>query len=81
MALRDLDEIVEEITAYVEVHPAAGDTLTGVMGWWVTSRAAEVVEAALGLLVSRGVLGVRTLPSGEPYYFKSIVEEHEDLEQ
>jgi hypothetical protein len=81
MVAWDLDEVVEEITAYVQAHPGAGDTLAGVMGWWVPSRSAEIVEAALDLLVSRGILCTRTLPSGEPYYFGAVAEAPQEFEE
>lgn len=79
MATPDLAEVVEQITTYVQAHPAAGDTLAGVMGWWVPSNPLELVKAALDILVSRGVLGVRMLPSGEPFYFRVFIERPEDL--
>ena len=62
------EEVARLVLRYLTAHPRASDTLDGIARWWVARQrrddAREVVSAALHLLVTRGAVRERTLPSG-----------------
>lgn len=55
---RDKARIAREILAYLTDHPDAGDTLEGIMEWWMLERKIKFesssVEQALNELVTKG---------------------------
>jgi len=68
---RDVEEIARELERYVDRHPAAADTIDGIARWWLASSVQPPprdVEAALDLLVRRGVLSRRPLPDGNTVF-------------
>lgn len=68
---RDVDDIARELERYVDAHPAAADTVHGIARWWLAGPEqpqVRDVEAALAVLVRRGVLSRRLLPDGTPVY-------------
>ena len=54
----DKNEIAREILTYLADHPDAGDTLEGIMQWWLMQRRIQnqivLVEKALNELVHDG---------------------------
>jgi hypothetical protein len=54
------DELATEILAYLKVHPAAADTLDGIIQWWIVHqrfvRGIQATERALERLVTEGRL-------------------------
>jgi hypothetical protein len=71
---RDVDDIARELERYVEVHPAAADSLQGIARWWLMRPAQaplKDVEAAVTALVRRGVLSRRLLPDGRAVYARA----------
>ena len=63
----------DEIMNYLRENPAAGDTAQGVLQWWLArplhKTALTDVIAALENLVTEKRIEVRTLPSGELFYW------------
>lgn len=71
----DKDEIAalaEQIRRYLETHPAAADTLDGIVSWWLPGQphphAVESVERALDILVGAGVVEKVTRSDGHVIY-------------
>jgi hypothetical protein len=71
----DKDEIAvlaEEIRLYLETHPAAADTLDGIVSWWLPGprhpHAVESVERALDMLADAGVVEKVTRSDGHVIY-------------
>jgi len=67
----EVEGIARELEKYVSLHPTAADTPDGIARWWLDRReqpALNHVEAALELLVERGVLVRRPLPDGHSIY-------------
>lgn len=60
------------IGSYVDSHPHAADTVSGIRRWWLPSAAREApladVESALDSLVNVGKLRRRCLPGGGSVY-------------
>lgn len=72
----DCDQVsalARDIESYVRDRPRASDTVEGIRRWWLGSRWADAslpqVTAALGSLVRRRVMGVRTQTDGSIVYF------------
>jgi hypothetical protein len=68
---RDVEDIARELERYVDRHPAAADTVDGIARWWLAGPVRPPlsdVEAALDVLVRRGVLSRRPLPDGNAVY-------------
>jgi hypothetical protein len=67
----EIDDIARDLERYVAMHPAAADTVSGIARWWLR-RPVEPpithVEAAVDVLVHRGVLSRRVLPDGKFVY-------------
>ena len=61
--------IASEILGYLETHQDAGDTLRGIVGWWLEQHRIEIVtksvKAALDELVAVRLVECRALP-GSP---------------
>ena len=67
--LADLRDVLRR---YLELHPEAADSLTGIRRWWLPKRlegvTLEDLETAIATLVESGEMQRRTLPdSGELY--------------
>jgi len=66
------NEIAREILAYLADHPDAGDTLEGIMQWWLMQRRIQnqivLVEKALNELVSDGYVKKNTNTNLEARY-------------
>jgi hypothetical protein len=69
----EITEIASELRDYLERNQEAADTLPGIVRWWWQLQRyrsiASKVERALKRLEAEGVVGTRTLPSGETLYF------------
>ena len=56
------------VARYLRAHPEASDTLDGIAHWWLSRQrqddASELVQAALDLLIERGVVERRTTADG-----------------
>ena len=65
-------EVVREIERYLRTHPEAGDTVQGVIRWWLAAdgqaRSAEAVNRALNELVRLGAMAVRRGVDGDDVY-------------
>ena len=65
-------EVEEAVLAYLREHPAAADTLDGIVDWWLPRQRHEIerarIRAALAGLVARGALRQQRLPGGELLY-------------
>jgi hypothetical protein len=73
--MQDLTEasvIAAEIAEYLDGHPNAADSLSGVQAWWLNKRShlppRETVRRALSLLVSRRLVRVRRAVGGDLIY-------------
>jgi hypothetical protein len=67
----EVEGIARELEQYVSLHPTAADTPEGIARWWLGRQeqpALNRVEAALELLIARGVLASRMLPDGKLIY-------------
>jgi hypothetical protein len=65
-------EVERAVMGYLRAHPDAADTLDGVVGWWLPQQRYETermrIEAALRVLVARGLLRRSGLPGGTELY-------------
>jgi hypothetical protein len=62
---------VETILAYLDAHPEAADTVDGIRQWWLAAgaeRSPADVQAALDLLVERGLVARVEQPGVPPLY-------------
>jgi hypothetical protein len=79
--LKSEPAIERQILEYFAAHPAAQDTLRGVVEWWLLKQriveAASEVEAALGSLVAEGKLSAQAGPDGQVCY-RLKPENHDD---
>ncbi len=67
----DVETLAREIGAYVATHPSAADTIESIARWWLAGSqkpSLTRVEAALALLVSRGLVARFPLPDGRFVY-------------
>lgn len=68
----DVDRIAREVERYIATNPDAADTVEGIARWWLMLADVEAaltrVEAALDLLVRRGVMSRQLLPDGNCVY-------------
>jgi Fe2+ or Zn2+ uptake regulation protein len=68
----EVRSIAEEIERYLARHPNAADSADGIHRWWLPTRSSEKplesVEAALELLVGRGVVSKTVLEGGRVIY-------------
>lgn len=64
--------IAQEIDRYLEKHPNAADSLTGVVRWWLARQryddALEDVQAALAYLEANQAVVRQTNPDGTVIY-------------
>ena len=67
----EIETIARELEQYVSLHPTAADTPEGIARWWFDrpeQPELSRVEAALEILIARGVLASRMLPDGKFIY-------------
>jgi hypothetical protein len=68
----NVELIAHDIERYLWDHRGAADTAEGIARWWLTSRAILAermqVEAALEVLIRRGVVARHLLPDGNCVY-------------
>jgi hypothetical protein len=67
----EVEGIARDLERYVSLHPTAADTPDGIARWWLARSekpALNLVEAALELLVGRGLLVRKPLPDGNFIY-------------
>ncbi len=54
---QSIENLAREIQAYLDQHPAAADTLEGIVAWWIARQrmadSLDKVQRALDYLVSR----------------------------
>jgi Fe2+ or Zn2+ uptake regulation protein len=66
------DVLADEILRYLVEHPEAQDTIEGVVDWWLTERRVRQgiaeVDAALQLLVDKGLVRVVRARDGKKHY-------------
>ena len=69
---RQIADAMRRIERYLEDHPNASDTLSGVCDWWLASTGEplglDVVQAALDRLVDSGGIEARPVPGGSVIY-------------
>jgi hypothetical protein len=73
MATKNLhDEIQAILLGYLEDHPNALDTATGIQQWWLMRRVSQYsvdrVQSALDQLVDAGFIQTVVLDDGRPAY-------------
>ena len=72
MPLSNETRIERQIVAYLSKHPAAQDTLRGIIEWWFLKEQIEQttadVKAALEKLVGEGKLSAWTGPDNTVHY-------------
>lgn len=65
-------EVERAVMGYLRTHPDAADTLDGIVDWWLPQQRYETerarIEAALRVLVARGLLRRSDLPGGTELY-------------
>lgn len=65
-------ELAAQIRQYLEAHPAAADTLDGIVSWWLPcpgkAYRAESLEHALELLAAAGVVETIRRSDGHVIY-------------
>lgn len=69
----EINEIADEIKAYLSNYPNAADTVDGVRYWWLLGHRRIVpqvlVQQALDLLVANAAVSFKTNLSGTTVYF------------
>jgi hypothetical protein len=68
----DIAVLTAQIRRYLDAHPAAADTLDGIVSWWLPppqcAYTVERVECALNLLADAGVVEKLTRSDGHVIY-------------
>lgn len=65
----------QQILDYLDAHPGAGDTIDGVLQWWLAQAPSvqqEQVEALLLTMVAQGLLRAHLLPDGRLMFARAI---------
>lgn len=69
----DVNEVARLILSYLETNSDAGDTLEGIIKWWVLSQqlneSMTVVQRALDELKDKGIIVERQGPDRRVIYF------------
>lgn len=63
--------VAEQITAYLEKHPGAADTVAGICDWWLPGVPVPLVQEALDDLVSQGLMKRQDVPGSRPVYSRA----------
>ena len=70
--LKHESQIEWRILEYLKAHPAAQDTVRGILDWWLLKQRIEEsmahVEAAVASLIAKGKLTAHTGPDGQVHY-------------
>jgi hypothetical protein len=65
-------KVTEEVLLYLDRHPGAADSLEGIVQWWLPQQRYETererIEAAVEVLVQKGLLVKRRLVDGTVVY-------------
>jgi hypothetical protein len=71
-AVAERDEVATMVLGYLLRHPAAADTLDGIVDWWLPQQRYETahcsIERSLRELVLDGALRSEALPDGSVLY-------------
>ena len=65
----------QQILDYLDAHPGAGDTIDGVLQWWLTQAPnvqEQQVEVLLLQMVAQGLLRAHQLPDGRLMFARVI---------
>ncbi|HKQ52270.1 MAG TPA: hypothetical protein VJT74_07880 [Pyrinomonadaceae bacterium] len=94
LSVNDPSHLAHDILAYLAEHPDAGDTLEGIVQWWVLEqkikRLTAGVMSALQMLVAQGLVTEHPLEDGRTHYrinrqrlyeIKNLLEEVNESEQ
>ncbi len=77
----DVRKLAAQIKRYIKNRPNAGDSLEGIATWWLRQQRTEdnlqLVEKAVTMLLTQGVIEKRTSPAGKGLYFVSAVKPEE----
>lgn len=69
----DVESIVEELLRYLKTHPHAGETLEGIVQWWLLRQryidATETIRQALLILEQEGYVMRIVNPDGVELFF------------
>jgi hypothetical protein len=72
---RQIADAMRGIARYLDEHPNASDTLSGVCSWWLAASAAplgpQVVQIALDRLVESRAIEARAMADGTVIYVRS----------
>jgi hypothetical protein len=94
LRVNDPSHLAHDILAYLAEHPDAGDTLEGIVQWWVLEqtikRLTAGVMSALQMLVAQGLVTEHPLEDGRTHYrinrqrlyeIKNLLEQANESEQ
>lgn len=77
----DVRELAAQIKRYIKNRPNAGDSLEGIATWWLRQQRIEdnfqLVEKAVTMLLTQGVIEKRISQVGKGLYFVSAVKSEE----
>ena len=69
---RERDQLKSKIWEYVKSRPEVGDTLEGIIRWWLPQQelviVAHKIETAVEALVKQNYLVAEPLPDGQTHY-------------
>ncbi|MBI3560639.1 MAG: hypothetical protein HY080_02835 [Gammaproteobacteria bacterium] len=69
----DVKEVATEINLYLSAHPNAADSLEGIVTWWLArqrySKATDVVQKALEILITEGIVRKMVRKGNKTVYF------------
>jgi len=72
---RSIEALAREIQAYLDRHPAAADTLEGILTWWIArqrmAESADQVQQALDHLVSQRHIQAHRRQGGAVVYTRA----------
>lgn len=70
----DIHQVAQEILGYLDAHPAAADSVEGIVEWWLARKryedAKRHVPRALEYLLAQGLVEKTRLVSGGSIYSK-----------
>jgi Fe2+ or Zn2+ uptake regulation protein len=69
-------KVAVQILRYLNEHPEAADTASGILEWWLLkqsiSEAEDVVGQALDMLVDRNLINFVTSADGRRHYYFNV---------